>query len=384
MTAISGILMDGPGAGYAYEMGWIRPVTEERRCREFLGRLNAPVRFALVVGSTQTAQIDGISAAGATPFMRRYTAALDAEYLVHGRPLTMPDVPRNPLGPPSPVLISRASLMTLGLTALVIDAGCEISPLTPRLLLGTGPGRSIVTGNSLSLPADFVRTCKAAARMIANPGGVTVLAESVPGGTTTACSVLEALGVNALGRVSSSMPGGNHARKEEVVKSALDAAALGSDPDALLVAARVGDPMQPVVALLALTASLTGTVVLGGGTQMAAVWALIVKLHREGHEGSLENICLATTRWVAEDSHSDLAGLLGQIDPPPAAFSASLDFSGCRSPGLVRYEEGLVKEGVGAGAAAFMALANQRATLEELTEHIDRLAEKLDEPDENP
>ena len=94
----------------AYDYGWIRPITDGALCASFLDRLAGPARFALVVASTDTAEIEGISAAGATPFMRRYTAALDAEYLLYGRPLSMPDVPRNPSGPPSPVLISRAAL----------------------------------------------------------------------------------------------------------------------------------------------------------------------------------------------------------------------------------------------------------------------------------
>lgn len=367
-----------PKAKKAYDRGWIRPVSESSVCEAFISRLEGPASFALVVGSTDTAEIEGISAAGATPFMRRYTAALDAEYLLYGRPLSMPDVPRNPLGPPSPVVISRAALEALGATPVIVDAGSRVSPMTPRLVLGTGPGRVISTGQALDLPTGFSRSCRAAARMLTPRTGYLVVAESVPGGTTTALALLEALGVSAFGKVSSSMPGGNHPLKERVVSSALDASGLGSNPVGLAAAAAVGDPMQPAVAFMALEASLRVPVVLGGGTQMAAVWALIAKLLSEGEAGNPANIAIATTSWVAADTAADLAGILAQISPPVAAFAAWLDFSGCRSPGLRRYEEGLVKEGVGAGAAAFAALADGAVTLDELTGRIDALTEELD------
>ena len=48
--------------------------------------------------------------------------------------------------------------------------------------------------------------------------------------------------------------------------------------------------------------------------------------------------------------------------------------------GLARYEEGLVKEGVGAGAAAFAAFVKTDITHDQLVERIVQLAEKLDEP----
>lgn len=113
--------------------------------------------------------------------------------------------------------------------------------------------------------------------------------------------------------------------------------------------------MQPAVALMALEASLQVPVVLGGGTQMAAVAALALRLLAEGHAGDPKNLALATTRWVSEDASADLAGILGGLGRPPAAFAAGLDFGTSAIPNLRRYEEGLVKEGVGAGAAAFAA-----------------------------
>lgn len=359
----------------------VRAVGDAGRCRAFLPKLRGTPDFVCVVGTTATAEIEGISAAGATPEKRRYTAALDAEFLVHGRTLTLPDIPRNPLGPPSPVVITRAALLAMDATPLIVDSGSAVEPATPRLGFGGKPGRSIVTGRALDLGPDFALQCRAAARALAagRPrDGWTILAESVPGGTTTALSLLEALGHSARGKVSSSMPGGNHALKERVVADALAAARLAPDAPALACAAAVGDPMQPAVALMALELSLSRPVVLGGGTQMAAVYALMARLVREGEAGDLANVALATTKWVAADADADLAGILDAIGPPPAAFAAWLDFSACRSPGLRRYEEGLVKEGVGAGAATFAALVSGADTEAGLVERIERIVEEID------
>lgn len=361
----------------ALDRGWVKPIHERELCRKFLGKLDSRAHFSCVIGSTDTAEIEGISAAGETPFMRRYTAALDSEYLLFGKPLSMPDVPRNPLGPPSPVLISRAAMEAMSATALIINAGSRIEPMTPFLSLGGKPGRSISTGQALDLSSGFGATCRAAARMALPPTGLRILAESVPGGTTTALSLLEALGISAHGKVSSSMPGGNHSLKERVVASALHSANLGRAPTGLNAVRAVGDPMQPAVAYMALEASLTGPVILGGGTQMAAVWALISKLLSEGEPGNPENIGLATTKWVAEDESADLAGILAQIPTPIAAFGAMLDFSSLANAGLRRYEEGLVKEGVGAGASTFAAFVTGKASPEELTARIERLADEL-------
>ncbi len=335
----------------------VRPLAFGDGCSAFWSSLRGSPAFACVIASTDTADIPGISAAGTTPQKRRYTAALDSEFLVFGRPVTLPEIPRNPLGPPSPVVITRAALRALGLEPLIVDAGTRVPPRTPRLELGGTPGRCITSGHALDLGTGFPDLCAAAGRYLASLAGWLILAESVPGGTTTAQALLEALGVPARGRVSSSMPGGNHALKQQVVSRALEAARLGSGASALDIAAAVGDPMQPAAALIALEASRSVPVVLAGGTQMAAVAALALRLFEEGRPGDPGRIAIATTRWVAQDPAADLPGILGHLSRPIPAVAADLDFSGSRIPGLQRYEEGLVKEGVGAGAAACAAFA---------------------------
>lgn len=359
--------------------GRVRAVAREERARAFLARLRGLPSFACVVASTETASIPGISAAGETPEKRRYTAALDAEFLALGRPVTLPEVPRNPEGPPSPVVVSRAAAASLGIAPLIVDAGTAVPPQVPRLVLGSPPGRCITSGRAFALPPDFEENARYAGRVAAGGSPWVVLAESVPGGTTTAQAVLEALGLPARGRVSSSMPGGNHALKGRVVEEALRAAALPASPGALETACAVGDPMQPAVALMALEISRTRPVVLGGGTQMAAVAALALRLRGEGRPGDPSNLAVVTTRWVAEDPAADLAGLARALPAPVPVLAACLQFGSSSLPELRRYEEGLVKEGVGAGAAAFAAFVSGDLAHDELVAQIEEVTRGIGE-----
>jgi uncharacterized protein (TIGR00303 family) len=357
--------------------GRVRAVAHPDRIAAFLARLSGRPCFACVVASTDTAEIPSISAAGETPEKRRYTAALDSEFLVLGRPVTRPEIPRNPLGPPSPVVITRAGLGLAGIEPLIVDAGCRVPPQVSRLVLGGHPGRCITTGSALEWSARLGECARQAGRLLASLAPWVVLAESVPGGTTTAQALLEALGVPARGRVSSSLPGGNHGLKAQVVAEGLRAAGLARDAGALRAAAAVGDPMQPAVALMALEASRHGPVVLGGGTQMAAVAALALRLWEEGEPGEPDNLGIATTRWVAEDPSADLAGLLAELPHPVPAVAAGLNFSGSSVLDLRRYEEGLVKEGVGAGAAALAAFLVRDVSAAALLARIEQITRGL-------
>lgn len=357
--------------------GRVRAVAHPQRAASLVARLSGRPCFACVVASTDTAEIPGISAAGETPEKRRYTAALDGEFLVLGRPVTRPEIPRNPLGPPSPVVITRACLALAGIEPLLVDAGTGIPPQVARLVLGGHPGRCITTGRALEWSPRLGENARQAGRLLASLAPWLVLAESVPGGTTTAQALLEALGFAARGRVSSSLPGGNHALKAQVVAEGLRAAGLPKDAPALQIAAAVGDPMQPAVALMALEASRFVPVVLGGGTQMAAVAALALRLWEEGEAGDPGNLGIATTRWVAEDPSADLAGLLEELPHPIPALAAGLDFGGSSLLHLRRYEEGLVKEGVGAGAAALAAFLVRDVCAASLLERIEEITRGL-------
>jgi NaMN:DMB phosphoribosyltransferase len=176
------------------------------------------------------------------------------------------------------------------------------------------------------------------------------------------------------------MPGNAHPLKAAVTQAALEAAGLDGAPPArpaLEVAAAVGDPMQPLVAGLTMAALPHVPVLLAGGSQMAAVLALIVAIARErGQPPDLDRLGIATTSWVATDPTADLAGLVSTIADAPV-FASGLDFSGSRCPPLRRYEQFMVKEGVGAGAAAVLAALQTDADAHQILAAVERVYEEI-------
>lgn len=338
---------------YLYDQPSGRALVERLRGRTPL--------FICIVAHTDICEVPGISAAGASPELRRYTAAADLEVLQHGRPRCIEGLPINPLGPPSPVLITAAALRLARIPWRGVSAGLRVWPDVRLEQLGTAPGLDIRTGRAVANAAELFQAGRRLGAALASESNYLVVGESVPGGTTTALALMLALGLDASGKVSSSFAENPTALKAELVAAALAAAWPGGRPaglDPLAAAAAVGDPMQPAAAGLALGALRAGadTVILAGGTQMAAVVALMTVIEdRAGRQLPSERLAVATTRWVATDPSADLAGLARQVGPLPF-LAANLDFSGSRHPPLRRYEEFLVKEGVGAGGAALAAM----------------------------
>ena len=332
----------------------------ERWCVQVADAAEA-TRVLLLLAGTATAAVPGISAAGATPESRRLTAAADAELLLLGpaqlRPHALPPLPAGV----SPALIARVVVEQLALETLVVDAGAAVAPAVPHLQLGHSPARCLSTGAAIELErvhqllARGQRWGQHLGRRELRP---LLLAECVPGGTSTAQAVLEGLGVPAAGLVSGSLREPAHALKARLVAQGLAAAQLPGSAPADQVLAAVGDPMQPLAAGLVLEAALAGVpVLLAGGSQMAAVLAVALSLCDPSLRPLLvSRTAIATTAWVAGESSSDLAQLLEQIGRcwgvQPLAFASSLRFHACRSPQLLAFEQGYVKEGVGAGGLA--------------------------------
>ena len=336
--------------------------------------------FVCVVAHTDICELPGISAAGAAPELRRFTPAADVEVLHHGRPRCIPDVPINPLGPPSPVLITAAAVRLAGFPYRVVSAGLRVRPDVPLALLGSAHGLDIRGGQAVPAAGELFEGGRRLGRRLAAEADYLVIGESVPGGTTTALALMLALGLDANGKVSSSMDANPHALKAELVATALAAAwpdGRPSDLDPLAAAAAIGDPMQPAAAGLALGALEVGPVVLAGGTQMAAVLALMGAIERRaGRDLPDQHLAVATTRWVATDPSADLAGLARQIGEVPF-LAANLDFSASRHPGLRRYEEFLVKEGVGAGGATLAAILAAGVSHADLLSAVEALYDDL-------
>lgn len=315
----------------------------------FLGPLvGKSANFVLSGGYTKTAEIEGITVAGLPGFIA-YTPALDMEVLELGFPKSMPDIAKAPDGPPSPVLIAMAAkkLAPFGLT--FVDTGLTIKPQCTVKTLGFACANSILEGAGVEAKVLFDEGVKFAGEIVGK-ADYFILSECVPAGTTTAYALTKALGYECDGAFASSGTDG----KIKTLKHNVVAQALSREPfdanDIFGVVSRFGDTMQPFTAGLAVTLANSKPVILGGGTQMAAVCALIKALGL-----SFDNIALATTKWIATDTTSDIAGLLASIDPAINAFYPDFDFADSEFKNLRLYEEGFVKEGIGAGAVSVHA-----------------------------
>jgi uncharacterized protein (TIGR00303 family) len=332
-----------------------QPILAQQWLAKYRGK--SPV-FACVLGFTQTCLIPGISAAGKTPADRQYTAIADAEFLVNGvQP--HPDYPLPPLiAGASPVYISRAIVAALDLPVYVFNAGLPTPPTIPHVDLGGMPAACLTTGAALPLVTVerlYQQGLHWGTKLAAEVGADSylIVGECVVGGTTTALSLLAGLGIDALGKVNSSHPVCNHQQKAEIVDRGLSQLALPLSPLALVAA--IGDPMQIVAAGMAIAASRSCGVLLAGGTQMLAVAALIHAIGlEEGIEINTAQIVVGTTDWVATDRSGDTIALARSIPNIPL-IATQLSFAKSQYSQLQVYEQGFVKEGVGAGGLAIAA-----------------------------
>ncbi|WP_236698126.1 nicotinate mononucleotide-dependent phosphoribosyltransferase CobT [Pyrodictium occultum] len=342
---------------------------------EVLEALRGRVLFSVVAGSTATSTIPGISIAGPSPEATVLTPTLDAEYLLAGRPLTLSVVPVSPEGLPTPAVISRAIVANrLGLPLLVVDAGCKQVPRVPHAALPSRmPGGRI--DKEPALPRGTARSLYMEARLLgsslARGLDALVAGETIPGGTTVAAAVMEALGYRALGRVSSSSASNPHGLRERVVRAALSR--LHGAGDVFEAVDEIGDPVHVSLAGLAAGAVEAGAwAVLAGGTQMAAVLAILSRAEPK----ALERVAVATTPWIIRDGTADLLGLVRDIAPRVAVLAARFSMAGSRHAGLRAYEKGYVKEGVGAGGALVLGAARglpAREMLEAVEEEYERI-----------
>jgi uncharacterized protein (TIGR00303 family) len=319
--------------------------------------------FVCVLGFTETALRPGISAAGATPQQRQLTALADAELLLYGPCHT----PRHALPAlaqgASPAFISRTMVAQLGWPLWIMDAGLSVPPSLPVVNLGGMPAQCLSSGAALTRIT--VRKLYQAGLQWGNILGRSrqqdylILSECVVGGTTTALGMLSGLGIDAMAKVNSSHRVCNHAQKEHLVNRGLRRFQLTPKRHPKLypfdLLAAMGDPMQVVVAGMTIAASRYGGVLLAGGTQMLAVYALIQAIVTpEPVPWVPENVVVGTTRWVMEDPSGDALGLAKAIGQVPLLVS-QLSFQTSRHHQLRAYEQGFVKEGVGAGGSAIAA-----------------------------
>jgi uncharacterized protein (TIGR00303 family) len=305
-----------------------------------------PPRLVLVAGNTDTARIEGISAAGADPDLMAHTPAADLEIVAYGRPVLAPVLPVSPSGCPTPAVITRAVRELVGFETVAVDAGLARPTAAPTVGLGEEPGGDVREPRPVGNARELFEAGRELGRAL--PGEL-VVGETIPGGTTTAMAVLAALGERTA--VSSSLPENPLGLKREVVKAALDSAGLaegGASGEPLLAVERVGDPVLAAVAGLVAGADDAGrAVTLAGGTQLAAAAALA------RHAGVEAALSLATTSFLAADESAAIGGLAADLELELTVTDPGFDRRS--HPATDAYVAGEAKEGVGMGGALALA-----------------------------
>ncbi len=304
---------------------------------KFVELIKKRIVYVLVIGNTRTAEIPGITVAGANLDLIKYTPPADAELLYHGKCLSIDFPPATPDGKPTPALVSYTALRLTGIPLFVVDSGLIVKPKIPFIALGAPVGENIAEKRAmeLELALNVIERGKLVGEQLSKLADVLMIGESIPAGTTTAAAVLKALGHKPA--VSSSMPENPIELKMKVVKKALERV---KSRNPIEIISLVGDPVMAGVVGLVLGSRVP--VILAGGTQMVAIANLISKLDER-------EVMIATTKYVAEDRNANL-----NLSPyPVVAVDPMLGKS--KYDGLKAYEMGFVKEGVGAGGLTLVA-----------------------------
>ncbi|MDR0764272.1 MAG: TIGR00303 family protein [Synergistaceae bacterium] len=307
--------------------------------------------FFLFISNTDLAAEPGLSAAGANAEVLPLTSAADADVIRFGHPRAIDRFPADPEGRPTPAVITRAAVVSADIPVAVVRAGSILPPEPPYVELGASVGKDPRKGPSVPDARKIFERARDLARNLAPRGGKIMPAESVPGGTTTALLVLRALGHDVM--VSSASKVNPIGRKEKIwadasARAGIKMGDLRDDPIKALE--ELGDPMQPAVLGFIAGSRDESEIVLAGGTQMLAVAACLRAL------GDDRPITVATTKYIVQDSSSSFASLASAIEVE--TYAAPLDFSASPFKGLRDYEDGYVKEGVGAGGSVLYAAWN--------------------------
>ena len=318
-------------------------------------------KIYLVIAGTDTSEIKGISAAGINATSRRKTALADAEFLLFGASADHKyKLPFLNAGV-TPALISYVCSKLISVSPIVVPIGINQKPFFRHLVVedqNLGPSSCLTTGKSmtrervLNLYKKGIQIGKSSKQPI-------LIAESVPGGTTTAQAVMEAFGLNVSNLVGSSLFIAPRELKRKVIKTGLENANLKSKFDSFDVISSVGDPFQAFsMGLLIGTRLANQPVVLSGGSQMLAVILLALEfLDYRNKKDFIKKVFIASTGWLVNDnSLSDLLDLINEKhNVNLVGLSSPLNFKSSKYKELIDYELGHVKEGVGAGGISILA-----------------------------
>lgn len=312
--------------------------------------------FTCTVANTLTSVRPGISDAGDTPDLTLFTPPADVELLVNGEVTCMDGIPINPGGIPTPATLTKAALDLSGMPFYIVNGGSKVNPYVPYFDVGGECGRDITTGDSVSNVKEGYDKGRILAKSLARGYDYIVISESCAGGTTTALAVLMAMGTVKENLVSSSAPKNPKELKTQTVLQGIEAA--GYEPgdlkdDPLRAIECVGDPMMPVNVGMIVGAAEAGIpVIVGGGTQMAAVMAAAVTMDPT----VVGNMFQGTTRWLMNDPNSSMIKLIRSISDDIPIVYVNMDYNKSPYEGLQAYEWGYIKEGVGCGGASVAAI----------------------------
>ncbi len=318
-------------------------------------------KYYLVIAGTNTSQIEGISAAGIDSESRKITALADAEFLLFG-PIkdSIYKLPLLPAGV-TPALISNVCAKLIGIKSIVIPLGVREKPYFNHLSVEKKsliPAKCITSGKAM--PKSRVISLFESGFSIGKSTKKPIfISESVPGGTTTAQAIMESFGLNVSDLVGSSLLVPPRELKKEIISLALFKANLKSDFDAIDVIAALGDPFQAFTMGLIIGArKVNKSVILSGGSQMIAVMLLVLEyIKSDNKQEFVDNIFLVTTDWLVRDnSLNNLLVLIARKHNVKLfGFSSGLNFKSSKYKELKDYENGYVKEGVGAGGLSLLA-----------------------------
>ena len=313
--------------------------------------------FLLAASVTKTCEIPGITQAG-IPGMIDLTPTLDAEYITNEKVFSLGELAETPTGVPTPALITRAVHNLAPFSTIeILDLGLVTEPKNCLLHnFDIQPSQSIDKGARIDAKEVFVKGM-AFGKSYELKGNYLILGESTPSGTTTAAASVLALGYGCENDFSSSflnVP--NDIKKVTITKALSHINAAMSNFEKLSL---VSDNMLLFCAGFLLEASKRFQIVLAGGTQMAACLLIADKLKEDVlMRIKNENVTLATTKWVAQDTNADIAHILQQLSYTPHALYTDFSFEKTQIPILKKYDEGEAKEGVGAGASLAYAFKN--------------------------
>ncbi|HKU84466.1 MAG TPA: TIGR00303 family protein [Candidatus Nitrosocosmicus sp.] len=330
--------------------------------------------FVLAISYTETSTIPGLTVAGANTELLKYTPAADAEYIYYGRCKCIDTIPATPDGKPTPAIISKTALDLSNIPISIVDSGSKIKPVLPYISIDSEFGKNILQEPGLEIE-NVIRNYemgKLFGKELAKINETVIVGESIPGGTTTALGVMQALGFNGYNKVSSSMPDNPNELKNKIVEKALLRSKIRTGDcsnDPFRAIASFGDPLMPtVVGLAEEVISRKRKIILAGGTQMCCILALLKSLNVRLRE----NICIGTTSYIINDKKSDIVGLLNNISDEVPLFYIDLLLENSTKKGLRSYSEGFVKEGAGAGGISIAAfLNNEHLTKEQFLHKLE-------------